>query len=311
MERKASYAIIGFLTLALMAGLGGFSYWFIQSGFNSVYADYQVHFDFPVDGLNRGAEVHFNGIKVGEVTELKLGKDDSRRVIATVKVDAETPIMADSEATLEPQGVTGLAYINISPGTKKSKRLIYDPLKPLPVIKGVESRLSKLLSGSGSVIQDVFLTLNRVNLILSDENINSLTKSLNNLEALTEDLSKREQLINDAHAAILSASEAADAVTALANSSEVLIREDAPLTLSRINSATEDLSSAAKAVEQLALEIKEPVGHVQETTLPKLEQSLHELDEATRALKMLADEARQSPQAFAAKGEARERKLSP
>ena len=159
MERKASYTIVGLLTLVLIGIASGFTYWFVQSGFNNSYTTYNVEFNFPVDGLIKGSEVHFNGIKVGEVTLLKIGKINTSQIIATVKIDAEVPVKTDSMATLEPQGVTGLAYINIQPGSENAKIIKIDPLAPTPVIRATESRLSKLLSGSGSVIEDAYETL--------------------------------------------------------------------------------------------------------------------------------------------------------
>lgn len=309
MERQAHYAVVGMVTLILLAALGGFTFWFIQSGFNNTYATYNVAFDFAVDGLNKGAEVHFNGIKVGEVTALKLGKDNSHRVVATVKIDASTPVRKDSVATLEPQGVTGLAYINISPGS--GPPLVGDPLKGPPVIQSTESRLSKLLSGSGSVIEDAYETLSRVNQLLSDRNIKAFSNSLANLEAVTADLSAREQLLNDAHEAIVSAGQAADAVTALAQSTNTLMGEDGPKTLEKINAATDKLAHAAEEVERLSKAMEAPAAQMSETTLPQLETSLRNLDEATRSLKAVADEARASPQGFAAKPIAKERKVKP
>jgi len=143
MERKASYTVVGLLTLVLMGIAASFTYWFVQSGFNNSYATYNVEFNFPVDGLIKGSEVHFNGIKVGEVTLLKIGKINTSQVIATVKIDAEVPVKTDSMATLEPQGVTGLAYVNIQPGSEAAKIIPIDPMGPIPIIRATESQALK------------------------------------------------------------------------------------------------------------------------------------------------------------------------
>jgi phospholipid/cholesterol/gamma-HCH transport system substrate-binding protein len=309
MERKASYTIVGLLTLVLIGIASGFTYWFVQSGFNNSYTTYNVEFNFPVDGLIKGSEVHFNGIKVGEVTLLKIGKINTSQIIATVKIDAEVPVKTDSMATLEPQGVTGLAYINIQPGSENAKIIKIDPLAPTPVIRATESRLSKLLSGSGSVIEDAYETLSRVNRLLSDKNIGIFSQSLVNIEAVTADLKAREAMIDDAHAAIVSARQAADAVTLLAQSGNEVLSKNTPETLANLNAATEKLGAAAVEVEILSKQLQGPASQINDSTLPQMEESLKNLDEASRALKDLANEARASPQDFAAKGAHNERKV--
>jgi len=166
------------------------------------------------------------------------------------------------------------------------------------------------LSGSGSVIEDAYETLSRVNRLLSDKNIGVFSKSLGNIEAVTADLKAREAMIDDAHAAIASATQAADAVTLLAKSGNEVLSKSTPETLTKLNDATEKLGNAAVEVEILTKQLQGPTQQVNEATLPQLEESLKNLDEASRALKDLADEARASPQDFAAKGTPKERKVA-
>ena len=72
METRANYVLIGAFTLAVVLGVFGFIYWFQNIGGSGERAFYRVQFEGSVSGLRTGASVLFNGIKVGEVTELKL-----------------------------------------------------------------------------------------------------------------------------------------------------------------------------------------------------------------------------------------------
>ncbi len=310
MERQAHYALVGLATFALASVLIVFAFWFIQFDFNKTYGAYEVEFNTPVDGLTKGAEVHFNGIKVGEVTGLRLGNANTHQVIATVQLDEGTPVRVDSVASLEPQGITGLYYMQISPGSAKAPLLLHKPNTPLPVIHSEESALSKLLSGSGSVIENTYESLNRVNRLLSDRNIQTFSDSLNNIEAVTADLKSRKQLIDDANQAIINAGQAADAVTQLAHSSNTLMNDKMPETLVKINAATDKLASAADSVNRLATAIQAPVDQVQTTTLPDLQEALHNLNEASASVKALVDQAQASPQGLINKPVAKERKVS-
>ena len=72
METRANYALIGLFMLAVTAGAFVFVYWFSRAGEGGDRAIYRVVFDGAVSGLRTGGAVFFNGIKVGEVSDLKL-----------------------------------------------------------------------------------------------------------------------------------------------------------------------------------------------------------------------------------------------
>lgn len=117
MEKNANYATVGLTTLILTVAMIVFVVWLGRLSFARDFDLYDIVFQGPVRGLNEGGEVHFNGIKVGEVTKIGLDKVNPRNVIARVRVAEDVPIRGDSYATLEPQGITGLNYVQISPGT--------------------------------------------------------------------------------------------------------------------------------------------------------------------------------------------------
>jgi phospholipid/cholesterol/gamma-HCH transport system substrate-binding protein len=244
------------------------------------------------------------------VTGLRLGNANTHQVIATVQLDEGTPVRVDSVASLEPQGITGLFYMQISPGSANAPLLKHKPGAPPPLIHSQESALSKLLSGSGSVIENTYESLNRVNRLLSDQNIKTFSDSLNNLEAITAQLKGREQMIDDAHAAIVSAGEAADAVTRLANSTNGVASEKLPETLDQINAATKKLADAAEHVSSLADSMKAPADQLNTTTLPELQESLRNLNDASESVKDLVDSVQASPQGLINKPVAKERKVS-
>ena len=53
--------------------------------------------------------VNFNGIKIGEVTSIKL--DDPKRVVVITNVDKSAPIRKDSLVGLEFAGLTGVFFV--------------------------------------------------------------------------------------------------------------------------------------------------------------------------------------------------------
>src|SRR5262249_34158186 len=123
METRANYVVIGLFTLAVIAGGFGFVYWFSRAGEAGERATYRIVFDGAVSGLRVGGWVLFNGIKAGEVTDLKLTPANPRQVVAVVAVDRSVPVRADTRVGLDFAGLTGIASISIRGGSPEAPAL--------------------------------------------------------------------------------------------------------------------------------------------------------------------------------------------
>ena len=108
METRAPSSLSALFVLAAIAAVFGFVYWLHNTGGLGPRATYHVQFDGSVPGLLVGAAVLFNGIRVGEVTDLGLAPDSPRRVNATLSVASTTPVRSDTKVGLEFQGLTGV-----------------------------------------------------------------------------------------------------------------------------------------------------------------------------------------------------------
>lgn len=119
METRAPLALIGLFVLAAIGAVFGFVYWLNTTGGMGKRTLYTIRFENTVSGLLTGAGVLFNGIRVGEVTELRLDPDDARQVLATVAVAVGTPVRADTHVGLDFQGLTGVPVVALEGGTMK------------------------------------------------------------------------------------------------------------------------------------------------------------------------------------------------
>jgi phospholipid/cholesterol/gamma-HCH transport system substrate-binding protein len=116
METRAPFVIVGAFVLAAIAAVFGFVYWLHNAGGFGPRAIYHVQFEGSVPGLLVGAAVLFNGIRVGEVSDLGLAPGKPRGVNATVSVASTTPVRADTKVGLEFQGLTGVPVITLEGG---------------------------------------------------------------------------------------------------------------------------------------------------------------------------------------------------
>ena len=188
METRANYVLIGAFTLAVVVGVFGFVYWFQNIGGTGERAFYRVVFDGSVSGLRTGATVLFNGIRVGEVTDLKLNPERPLQVLASISIDKSVAVRKDTEVGLEFQGLTGIAALSLKGG---------DPSKP-PLV-GAKSNKDDppLLTAPPGATQDVTQaardTLRKVQEFI-EENQKSFHSAIENIEKFTGALA-----LNSAH----------------------------------------------------------------------------------------------------------------
>ncbi|GAA0621009.1 MlaD family protein [Brevundimonas kwangchunensis] len=312
MERDAHYAAVGIATIALLAALAVFTIWLARLQFNNDYDVYDIVFYGPVRGLSEGGEVHFNGIRVGEVTDLNLDPNKGDQVIARIRVDATTPVRVTSRAQLEPQGITGLNYIQITAGDPNSAILKTQyPDNVVPVIQSQPSPIAELLSGSGTVLAQTVDALNRINRVLSDDNVRSFSTSLKNIESLTTELEARKGMLEQLEQALTRANAAVGEYEQLAISTRRVVEGDGAQAIAKVNQAAEEARQAVASINRSATSLERPLGDFATTGLPQLQQSIQQLDEATRSLQALIDDVRASPREFIGRPSAREMEVQP
>jgi phospholipid/cholesterol/gamma-HCH transport system substrate-binding protein len=167
METRAPFVVVGAFVLATIVAVFGFVYWLNNSGGLGPRAIYHVQFDGSVPGLLVGAGVLFNGIRVGEVTELALAPDSPRRVNATISVASNTPVRADTKVGLEFQGLTGVPVIALEGGMQVADSgpvptLIAEPGAGLSMTQAARDallRVGTVLSENSEPLKDTIANL--------------------------------------------------------------------------------------------------------------------------------------------------------
>src|SRR4051812_8486525 len=181
METRANYALIGLFTLGVIAAGFLFVYWFSGGESGARRQPVRVVFNGSVSGLSKGSVVGFNGLRVGEVTDLRLLPEDPRRVVATVEVDRATPIRTDTRARLEFQGLTGVAQIALVGGEPGSPPLQPGPGQPLPTIFADRSDFQDLMESARNIARRADDVLERIGRVVAD-NEGPISRTISNAE---------------------------------------------------------------------------------------------------------------------------------
>jgi phospholipid/cholesterol/gamma-HCH transport system substrate-binding protein len=312
MERNANYFLVGLISLILLILSAVFVTWLARVQFAQDYAIYDISFVGPVRGLTEGGEVHFNGIKVGEVTKISLDPKDPKRVIARGRITSDVPIRTDSYATLEPQGITGVNYVQITAGTA-TKPLLRDAAErgTVPVILSQQGPLADLLEGGGTVLTRTLDAINRVNQVMSDENIKSLGRTFKNIEAVTAEARDRKAILEEAEVALKNIDRAALAFESLSRTSETFVNGDARKAMADVSAAAEELDVATTEARALIAQLKEPTAEFSKTGLPRLSSAISTLQSAAESLDRLATEAEVNPRGLVSKAPAKELEVRP
>ena len=191
METKANYVAVGAFVLACVIGLVVTILWLAGIQYSQEYAYYQAYFKGPVTGLGKGTITRYNGIEVGRITDLQFDPSDPQRVIVTMQVQPSLNIREDSVASIDSQGLTGGAFVEITGGTAKSPLLVAKEGQRYPVIRTKQSTFAQLQQSAPEVVAKLNVAASRLNDLLNDNNRRAIAHILANLDETTQVIARR------------------------------------------------------------------------------------------------------------------------
>lgn len=179
METKANYTLVGMFTLAVIAAVFGFVYWSQHISGGGDRAIYRVLFSTSVSGLRTGSAVLFNGIRVGDVTDLRLNPDNPTQVAAVISVDKAVKIRPDTRVGIEFQGLTGIAAVALNGGSPGEPAL-NGLSTPPPALVASPAASQDVTQGAREVLQriDDFIEENRAAFKSTIQNVDTFTAAL-------------------------------------------------------------------------------------------------------------------------------------
>lgn len=304
MEIRASYMIVGAVVLALSAGLAGFAVWLVKSDIDERSTIYAIYFEGSVTGLQEGSRVQYRGIPVGSVVEIGIDPDNVERVRAIAEIDENTPITKDTIATLEMQGITGIAYVQLLGGTRESAPLTVEG-DELPVIAARRSALERVFESTPDLLAQALEVADRLGRFLNDDNLETLSSTLGNLDRFSGNLADNSDGIENVMTAL---TETLVEVKALgADLRQVSGKLDQRLdgvggdlvdTLSELSGAASDLGSAARQLDGMVGDLREPLSDFSGTGLYELTNLVGESRALVAALTRITKEVERDPAGF-------------
>ena len=254
METRARHVLIGLFTAlaAVLALL--FTLWLSQQSERDFHF-YDIAFEEAVTGLSRGSTVEFNGIRVGDVIDLRIDDKNPRNVYARVRVESTAPVRTDTKARLMLVGITGTSLIRLTSGEDPNSQPLVSTDVTIPTIMATPSPMSKLLAGGEDVLYNFNELLIGARNLFSQENVASLSRTLAQLEQTTAALADKESGVNLAIANFSKASNEANRafgeMNKLMQSSDKLANGELKQSLERANAAMASFESSMGTLEKL------------------------------------------------------------
>jgi phospholipid/cholesterol/gamma-HCH transport system substrate-binding protein len=189
METRAHYVAVGAFVLALV--FLGFTavLWLAGTQFAVDYDHYDIFFKGPVTGLSKGAAVDYNGIRVGQVSEIEIDPNNVEQIRVTVEIKSSVVIKEDAAANVETNILSGVSYVLITRGTQEAKKLTAHDGQRYPVIRSRRSTLASISARGPQLLEKLDDILDHVEDLLNDHNREIIAATLEHVEKFTGTLS--------------------------------------------------------------------------------------------------------------------------
>jgi phospholipid/cholesterol/gamma-HCH transport system substrate-binding protein len=311
LEIRASYLLVGSVILVLLAGLAAFSVWLVKADVDQTVR-YEIGFEGSVTGLQEGGQVSYRGVPVGRVSDIRLSPDHLEEVLVTVELEPGTPIRQNTFATLELQGITGIAYVQLRGGTQGSPPLIADPDAAPPRIPSRRSALEQVFESGPELLTEGLALVGRMTRLLRAENMAAVDAVLHNAETFTAALAAQSEDLGNVVSSTAGAAEqvedASGELAALATDLRALtdrvgervdgVGGDLVTTLAELQTAATALAAAADELDGLIGDVRQPVDDFAASGLYDFSQLIAETRSLVSALSRITTEFERDPTGF-------------
>jgi phospholipid/cholesterol/gamma-HCH transport system substrate-binding protein len=272
--------------------LVGIVLWLASGGlWQKSYDLYLAVEEESVAGLNLNAPVKYNGVEIGKVRSIALDPQDPQRVDLLLAIVRGAPITQDTVAVLKAQGLTGIAYVELSGGARGVPALQVLPGARYPVIATKSSLSTRLENVLTRVLAKLDGSAGSLNAFLSIDNQRAFSSALADIAKISHTLAARGPVIDRAiadagstlHNTASSSTQLAPALQAVERSAAAIERMG--------NSVSQTSQNAGATVKAIGTDVQ----RFGTETLPELERLLAELGVLSASLRRLSEQTERAP----------------
>jgi len=295
METRANHVLIGLFTIAVTLMAVFFALWAANYTSNRNWDEYDVFFKEAVTGLGTGGIVQYNGINVGEVRRLTLDPKDPRRVIARIRLQADTPVKIDTKAKLAFIGLTGVAQIQLSGGLPESPRLLPTPDRKVPIIATQPSALQNIAEAANDIVE-------RLRTILSDQNIDRISGTLDDIHQISSTVAGQKDdvaaLIKNLRETSVQLNNTLVKAQGSLDTIDKSVVQNLPQLMDKLDRTLASLESASKNANGVIADNRESIANFSQNGLGQVGPTLVELRGLIRDLRRITSRLDRNPSGY-------------
>jgi phospholipid/cholesterol/gamma-HCH transport system substrate-binding protein len=292
MEEKVNFAVVGVFVLVLGAALIAGVLWLSSGGATRrAYDTYQISMHESVSGLSRDAPVRYRGVEVGRVRRMALSPANVDEVLLTLDIEHGTPVKQDTVAVLRVQGLTGIAYVELSGGSRDSPALEARPGDAYPVIRAGPSLMVRMDSAISALLTNANRTSASMNALMDEDNRREFKQTLAELRILSHTLAARSAAIDSS---LLNAARTLDNTARLSAALPRLV-ERMQTSADGFDRMTTDVARAGASAGASAEGAREDLREAAAEVLPEVHLLAAELREVAGSLRRFSQQLEQNP----------------
>ena len=221
------------------------------------------------------------GVSVGRVQKIALAPDNVEEVQLTLAIERGTPVKADTLAVLKTQGLTGLAFVDLTGGSRDSPPLQAQNNEAYPVIKGGPSLINRLESAATVLLANLNRVSENLNALMDEDNRRAFKHSLADIETLSHTLAARSAMID-----------ATLDVTARTMQNTARASDELPQLVLHMQHSADDFDRMSNQLSRAGTNAS---AAFTDQTLPQVQQLVTELRDLTVSLQRVSGELEQNP----------------
>jgi phospholipid/cholesterol/gamma-HCH transport system substrate-binding protein len=292
METKVNFAVVGgFVLLLGTALIAGVLWLSSEKSYRKAFDTYLVYMEESVSGLTPDAPVRYRGVQVGRVRAIALARENVEKVELTLDIERGTPIKQNTVAVLVTQGLTGIAHVELTGGSRDSPALQARAGEDYPVIPAGPSLLVRLEDAMTTLIGSLTRSSDSINALLDDGNRAALKETLASLALVSRTLAERSKAIDAGVANAARTMENTARLTGEMSGLVERIRRSAAAFEHMSSEVERDAAGAAAAVEGAGADLRRATRE----TVPETRQLIVELRELTASLRRFSEQLERNP----------------
>jgi phospholipid/cholesterol/gamma-HCH transport system substrate-binding protein len=291
MKEKVHNVLAGLFVLALGIAFIAGILWLGAGGAGRTYQVYLVYMTESVSGLSRDSAVKYRGVDVGFVRRIEVDPANPERVRLELEIESETPVKVDTVASLEVQGLTGLAFVNLLDSTRSAEPLGETTGEPYPVITSRPSDWGRLDQKLVTLLDNLTTASQQLNSLLSADNQALLVESLTHLRDLSATLAAgRESLarsMDDLGGTLQETRRASERIPDLVGQLEEAA--------AALESMAEEVGSTTRVVKEVVRARDRDLQRFTSTALPEAAATVQALRQVAENLRRLSESLARDP----------------